>query len=53
MSPEINLVGIQITEQEKKNSLECVIGKQDNEELIELSNWTMKCVGSKVCDMSP
>ena len=40
MSPEINLVGIQIAEQEKKNSLQCAIGKQDNEELIELSNWS-------------
>ena len=53
MSPEINLVGIQIAEQEKKNSLQCAIGKQDNEELTELSNWTMKCVGSKVYDKSP
>jgi len=46
-----DLVGIQIAEQEKKNSLQCTIGKQDNEEVIELSyrisNATL--VGNEMC----
>ena len=37
MSPQMNLVGIQITEQEKKTRYNvCAIAKQDNEEVIEL-----------------
>ena len=51
MPPELNLVGIQIAEQERRNLLQCAIGKQDNEEVIELSYGISSAtlVGNEMC----
>ena len=51
MSPELNLVGIQIAEEERRNLLQCAIGKQDSEEVKEISYSISdaRLVGSEMC----